>query len=307
MIGRKILIFDLRDKSSTVKFRMAGGIGNQLFIYAAGIYYEFKTGKNVVFDFSKKDFGGRKHPSDIRFFIPEGKFTNNKIRIFYNFILHQIQRHLGIKIPRLATYISPVVGHDENLLSQKNIKHIQGYFQSFRYIDEPYVNETFLKMHFSSENPTYLNLLAKVKKLECIGVHVRRGDYHNYKNYIGMLASEYYLNAIEKINLENNTYFQKIYFYTDDVDGFQHEFAPKLADVKYEIVSNSDLTAEETLMLMSNHKHLVISNSSFSWWAAKLGASEKEIVAPNKWFIAKEDPEHLIPDKWKTEVSIWVE
>jgi hypothetical protein len=46
--------------------------------------------------------------------------------------------------------------------------------------------------------------------------------------------------------------------------------------------------------------HLVIANSSFSWWAAWLSENpEKIVIAPQKWFNEFDaDTSDLIPERW---------
>ena len=55
------------------------------------------------------------------------------------------------------------------------------------------------------------------------------------------------------------------------------------------------------LILMSKCDHNIISNSSFSWWAAWLNKNENKIIKyPNIWF-GKDGPQDtfdLIPNSW---------
>jgi hypothetical protein len=50
---------------------------------------------------------------------------------------------------------------------------------------------------------------------------------------------------------------------------------------------------------MSNCKHFIIANSTFSWWGAWLSKNKNKIVcAPKKWVRAKILTPDIIPDSW---------
>ena len=75
---------------------------------------------------------------------------------------------------------------------------------------------------------------------------------------------------------------------------------------KVEIVtppSNSDPI--ESLLLLSMASEIMISNSTFSWWAAQIANENTKIYAPSKWFESENDPKDLIPEHWPKIESQW--
>jgi hypothetical protein len=71
------------------------------------------------------------------------------------------------------------------------------------------------------------------------------------------------------------------------------------------VLQPRESTAAEALYLMSLGSGSVISNSTFSWWSAKLG-NGGPIVAPQSWFKTLPEPLHLIPPDWLRIPSTWV-
>jgi hypothetical protein len=114
-----------------------------------------------------------------------------------------------------------------------------------------------------------------------VGVHVRRGDFLTNRSF-GACRVEYYRQSVKAISsiVKNPT----IFVFTNDkkwvCDNFQGHFPFKIYD------GHSTHADIEELCLMTKLKSLVISNSTFSWWAAYLNANEKKnIVCPSKWFL----------------------
>ena len=125
---------------------------------------------------------------------------------------------------------------------------------------------------------------------------MRRGDYLQKAHYFGILSVGYYVKALDY--LRRNTGKFKVYFFSDDIDWVkenirikeEHEFVSG-------IISKSSI---EYFYLMTNCRHHIIANSSFSLWAAWLNRKkEKTIIAPEKWFNSNQyHPGDVVPDNW---------
>ena len=106
-----------------------------------------------------------------------------------------------------------------------------------------------------------------------ISLHIRRTDYVINDNH-PVQPIEYYQNAL--------TFFDKtdrLIVFSDDPEWCQEQDI--FADDNILISQGND--ADVDLCLMTKCNYHIIANSSFSWWGAWLGDSEK-IIAPSNWF-----------------------
>ena len=133
-----------------------------------------------------------------------------------------------------------------------------GYFQSSQYFTPEIKNQFTLPKAFAE------NFLKHLPK-PITAVHVRLGDY---KKLGWCLPPTYYETALSKISG------------TIIVVSDEPEEAKKI--LPSAIICDSG-TDEEQMALLSMSDNLVMSNSSFSWWAAYLG-SHNRVFAPNPWF-----------------------
>ncbi len=106
-----------------------------------------------------------------------------------------------------------------------------------------------------------------------MAVHVRRGDFKQQS--FRMLPLTYYVKAMQQFSQQKNV---KFFIFTDD-PAFVKECFMNLANIQ--VVSDGTATFLEELYLMTQCKHIIIANSTFSWWAAYLCKNpEATVIAP---------------------------
>jgi hypothetical protein len=135
---------------------------------------------------------------------------------------------------------------------------LDGYFQSSKYFAE------------YKEEIKNLFVLPEVPAPEkgTVGVHIRRGDYLTMTDIHPVSSDEWYRKAIESTGLQN------VIACTEPAD------IPYVEGCGYKVNKGSEL---EDIVLLSKCDALVMSNSSYSWWAAFLG-NHKKVIAPKQWF-----------------------
>lgn len=302
-----------RKTKQRVEIELVGGLGNQLFGYFAGAYYAQKFNKNLIIDLTQVSLGLTNHGSELTSFklskthelirFKPGSIAKlnkrffDKLSIKFKFINYFRYKLLGV-------YQSKEVGFDSFLEKQSEISRIQGYYQTWKYVNN--LQELGADISLEVLNPSnwFLKLQNEIKEVEPIAIHVRRGDYKNPNSPVGLLSRNYYKDAIELVNSEYEN--SNFWIFSDDIEDSQ-----KLLDGLIPKNSNwvnppSGSDPAESLVLMSLSKVIIIANSSFSWWAAKTGMEKALVIAPNPWFKKLESPLYLIPDSWKQVKSSWM-
>lgn len=131
--------------------------------------------------------------------------------------------------------------------------------------------------------------------VEQVGIHVRRGknpfipsepNYNENPFHFNICDTDYYERAIAMFPGE------KFVVFSDDPEYCKERFKGD----NFQIMERGDDI--EDFNLLASCKHLIIANSSFSWWAAYLCPNEsKKIVAPKNWFSDGET-RTVLPKEW---------
>lgn len=271
-----------------------GGLGNQMFFYAFQLYLRENGIKaHLVWNeyiFTKQHNGVELFEVfDIRI----DKLTKNKIfflvRINKSLLPSISKRILGriVKSKYLLVakfkQTSPYSFDDVLSLSRKNNIYLDGFWQNYNYLDP--VRDKVLK-EFNFKLPTKYSeniFLKQIKGYNSVSIHIRRGDYLDPKfaNLNVINSNGYYLKAIDYIKekVESPLFF----IFTDDLAWAKNEFISN--DFVF-VEGNINKDAYLDMYLMSQCKHNIIANSTFSWWGAWLNINPlKTVIAPNFWTV----------------------
>ena len=282
---------------------LSGGLGNQLFQYAAAralaernkseLYFDLRLLKDESTAFTKRNF-------ELSCFNIPGKLADEKL-------IKKLEKKISVskKISKIipaslaVKYAEPHFEFDPLFFEIQPPAIISGHFQSEKYF-EPVkdIIKKELSPGFEMSQPG-TNLLRHITSVNSVSIHIRRGDYVNdetTRNFHGTCSISYYESAIHTIVAKKKALH--LFIFSDDIDWALKNFKPN-HPATFVVHSNLISTAEE-LHLMSKCRHNIIANSSFSWWAAWLNCNpEKIIVAPEKWFNKPGiNTKDLIPAGW---------
>jgi hypothetical protein len=285
-------------------FELSGGLGNQLFQFSAGLARSFKFNRSVNFDVSRISHGVTAREESISKYInvkssldAKFQFFHSSIPRIYDVLTHKVNLARTLDQIIRPSYQSLEIGFDVQVLENKSFSVYRGYFQSWRYLEtlqEMGVEIDLALPKFSSDTESLIN---EIDFENDIAVHVRRGDYAQFAQSIGLLSPNYFLNALDLLGSD-----RRIFVFSDSAE-IGAEF-PARANLTF-TPHLSRVSSVESLNLMKGFKRIVISNSTFSWWAAALGRSDKSVIAPSTWYRKLSTPKDLIPRKWNQIESVW--
>jgi hypothetical protein len=284
-----------------VLVRITGGLGNQMFQYAAAKYVALKTGEVICFDTSF--FKNPNHAHEV-FRLNEFKLEGVSFKrifslsIFYN---HWFFRKIpGIR--RLRNSFQVDILQKEFIYSIDDLKIEKN----------SYVNGLWHTVYFANANR---NVLLKeffpktidderfdlVKDLivskTTVSLHVRRNDFVNHqraKSISGALANDYYGDAMNYFN----SHYQNVNFvvFSDDIQWCRDNFVGS----EFLFIDPFENPIYD-MLLMSFCNHHILANSTFSWWGAWLNSKlSKDVVYPKSFYKNKSNDEikFMFDEEW---------
>lgn len=285
-----------------INVAVKGGLGNQMFQYAFGRSLSEYYGENLVLDVSSFETDTKR------------SFALNKYVLNPNIEVSSslVNKLLATKMIRAAlTTQKKVLGFNAFVYLENNsfefdkgtystrLRRFNGYWQSYKYFDD--IKKDLIKeFNFNyDKSGDASGILNQIINNNSVGVHVRRGDYRTCSSASdkhGCLPVTYFINAIQYMNgVMDRPIF---YVFSDEIEIVKEEFKDLNAKIEYVSVISDDSDICE-LFLMSRCKGNIISNSSYSWWAAYLNRNDT-VVCPKKWFRENEITTcDLFPEKWK--------
>lgn len=286
--------------------RIKGGLGNQMFCYAAARSLALRNNSELIIDhvtgFIRDKQYHRKYALGI-FNIPCRLATpSERLEPFERYrrgVLKYISRK---KFFFERTYVEQEKKFDERLLFFKVNKNIT--------IDGLWISEKYFKNHeqsirrdFAFHEPKDAKNQAVARKIlndpEAVSLHIRWYSPPDGKDKDYNLCKAYYSKAIDLLNRKlTNPHF---YLFSDFPEQVQSIFKGKISNHTIIRHNQEEVLAYADMWLMSLCHHHVTANSTFSWWGAWLNKQKNKIVVTPSAFdskVATWGIEGQIPDEW---------
>jgi hypothetical protein len=284
-----------------------GGLGNQMFQYAAGRSLSLAKGTEFRLDVSDFLGYGLHQGFELQrvFNCPVPTATTSDVQTILGWQASPIMRRLLAKhalsmFRRRGFVVEPSFNYWQGIKDIPADSYLAGYWQSERYFRD--VAQT-IRADFtfkSLPSPRNVELAEQIQQGNTVSLHVRRGDYvKNPKTTAthGLCSLEYYQSAIQYVidRVERPSF----YIFSDDPAWVRENM--KIEHPFVYVDHNHGAESYNDMRLMSMCKHHIIANSSFSWWGAWLNPNpDKIVVAPRKWFANNNDVSDLFPSGWVT-------
>ena len=294
----------------SIVIRIKGGIGNQLFMYAAARRLALISNQELLLDDISGFVNDRKYNRRYQldhFDIPCQKAKSMERLEPFSKARRVLKRTINFFLPfETKNYIKQDNAYFDSKILDLRVKqklYLEGYFQSEAYFkDFEFQISKDLKI-CPPKDDLNNELALKIKKnFPAIALHFRffnKTSTNEIDKKFSINASEnYYHVAIKKIEklFPNAHYF----IFSDKPEEAKKQIA--FSDKRMTLVNHNDddKHAFADLWLMTQCQHFIIANSTFSWWGAWLAKyKDKVVIAPSisKKYGHWADPK-LLPKEW---------
>lgn len=275
--------------------KIDGGLGNQMFQYAFG--YAVSKSKGIPFYYEKHAL----HYRNREFVLNQFKILDNELKLPYakknskvlkliaalrrRELIH-FKYHLKWTKEKQQDYYM----YKSNYIQYNDVYYV-GLFQNSNYFNEC---KNDIKTLFTVK-PEFIcskciEIIDKLKAENTCALHIRKGDYPTD----WLVPKEYYIKAID---LVRSTCGSNVKFFVFCENQDYAEEVLKNEENMFFINSFGHFSDIEEFWMMSQMKHQIISNSTFSWWAAYLNVNvNKRVIAP----ITEKFPQSFYEAEWTT-------
>ncbi len=284
-----------------------GGLGNQMFQYAAGRSLSLQRAQPLRLDLSGFDGYGLHNGFELQqvFDCPVEVANEADVRNVLGWqyppmFRRVLARPWLVKFRRGGLVMEPHFHYWQGLSEVPDDSYLVGYWQSEKYFQKI---ASVIRADFTFKSPLSgrnSELGQQIGQVSAVSLHCRRGDYVDSKKtnaLLGLCSLDYYRAAIDYISrqVDNPNFFM----FSDDIawlkDNLHMDFPCHYVEHNHGRESYNDMH------LMSLCQHHIIANSSFSWWGAWLNPRlDKIVIAPRRWFAKENNEKDLLPQGWVT-------
>ncbi|MCX7140154.1 MAG: alpha-1,2-fucosyltransferase [Proteobacteria bacterium] len=285
--------------------RLTGGLGNQMFQYAAGRALADRLAANLLFDtralehaFARNAYTRRPYAL-APFKLRARPATPKELNRWPGWVA-EIGMRLRLARPLFRHWhFESGISYDPSVRTLQAPVCLVGYWQSERYFTD--IADS-IRADFTLAQPLHgdnAGTLELAHNGNSVGLHVRRGDFVSLSDAAevhGVCSIDYYRRAIDV--LKNRCADCHFLVFSDDPEWARAELP---LDPSAVFVTGNAEAPERDLALMSACRHHIIANSSFSWWAGWLGYHpEQVVIAPAPWYAnPKLDARDLTVARWQ--------
>ena len=287
---------------------LMGGLGNQMFQYAAGRTLALRLGVPLKLDFSWFSSIARRDArraymlnsfSNMREVAATKKEIKNLVyspRRLHDRLLFRSRRYA-------ASYVTePHYRYWEGFEQINSPVYLFGYWQNESYFrSAAYAIRRDFMFPPLPAGPSE-EMAGRIQSSNnAVAVHIRRGDYvSNPKTnkFHGLCTPEYYSKALAKVlSLAGGE--AELFLFSDDPAWVKEHFDTQGLAANVIFFPNHLASPWHDMHLMSLCTHHIIANSSFSWWGAWLSEKDGVVCAPERWFAAPgKQNDTPVPARW---------
>lgn len=277
----------------TIWVEITGGLANQLFQWAAAESLASKHDAAVVIDCRVVDRPWERGPQ-LSSILPDLALSRPSPAVRHAWATaHRLGRYPRAAAKRLVDVLPRAGSVQRSLdsadaaLSRGNSVRLRGLFQD---AGRAWQAREFIGPIVRAGLAAYLEDV-EMPHGRYAAVHVRRGDYvavPEYRERFGVCTASYFRTAISKLDKT-----LPIWVSSDDRAWVDEEFSD-LSD-RLRVFRGTDQFAD--LGLLAGAEQLVMSNSTFSWWASYIGEPTL-VICPQPWFTNPLDDQHLERPDW---------